>query len=176
MPEFPSRAAAAVGADPDAVRALLTDDAFRRQYWSGDLPEHAFWHALAVPVPSPDERAVILDLAPLIDPARVASWREVADVWIISNHRHEWLLPVLAAWGFDAVVDRIEVSSLCGRVKPDPGAWEVLLEDGLPPARVAVVDDQAPNLDAARGLGITPIAATGDLGWADRLDAWVRAA
>jgi hypothetical protein len=54
MPAFPARAAAAVGADPDAVRALLTDDAFRRQYWSGDLPEDAFWRQLALPVPSPD--------------------------------------------------------------------------------------------------------------------------
>ncbi len=176
MPALPSRAAAAVGADPDVVRALLTDDVFRRQYWSGDLPEEAFWHALELPVPSPDDRAVILDLAPLIDPARVASWREVADVWVISNHRHEWLLPVLAAQGFDAVVDRIEVSSLCGRVKPDPGAWEVLLADGTPPGRVAVVDDQARNLDSARGLGITAIAATGDPGWADRVDAWLKAA
>ncbi len=176
MPEFPSRAAAAVGADPDDVRALLTDDAFRRRYWSGDLPEHAFWHALALPVPSPDERAAILDFRPLIDPARVASWREIADVWIISNHRHEWLLPALSAHGFDTVVDRIEVSSLGRRVKPDPCACEVLLEDGLPPGRVAVVDDPAPNLAAAHGVGLTAIAATGDLGWADRLDAWVRVA
>jgi FMN phosphatase YigB (HAD superfamily) len=176
MPTFPARAAVAVGADPEAVGALLTNDAFRRQYWSGDLPEDAFWQALGLSVPSPGERAAILGLGPLIDPARVAAWREIADVWVISNHRHEWLLPVLAAHGFDAVVDRIEVSSMCRRVKPDPGAWAALLADGTHADRVAVVDDQARNLDAARGLGITAFAATGDLEWADRLDAWLQAA
>lgn len=175
MPSFPQRAAQRTGADPDAVRALITDDAFRRQYWSGDLPERDFWRAIAVPVPSAAERRSILDLRALIDPARVAAWQRVADVWVISNHRHEWLLPVLTAHGLDVVVDRVEVSSLVGRVKPDPGAWEVLLTNGVPADRVAVVDDQERNLEAARGLGMTAIPATGDLSWADRLDRWLAA-
>lgn len=176
MPAFPHRAASHTGADPEVVRTLLTDDAFRRGYWSGALPEGVFWRELGLPVPSAAARMDILDLGALVAPTRVSAWREVADVWVISNHRHEWLLPVLAAHGFDDVVDRIHVSSLGGRVKPDPGAWEVLLADGVTADRVAVVDDQEPNLAAARSLGMTAIAATGDLAWADHLDAWVETA
>ena len=173
MPDFPARAAARAGADADAVRALLTDDAFRRAYWGGHLPEGDFWQALGLQPPDDRERARILDLRARVDPARVAGWAREAEVWIISNHRHEWLLPALAAHGLDRVVNRIEVSSLSGRVKPHPAAWEVLLGDGTPPDAVAVVDDQRANLDAAEALGITAIAATGDDGWAHALDAWL---
>jgi FMN phosphatase YigB (HAD superfamily) len=173
MPDFPGRLAARTGADPHAARRLLTDDAFRRAYWGGHLPEEAFWMALDLDAPDDSRRVGILDLRARVDPARVAGWAGVADVWIISNHRHEWLLPALAAHGLDDLVDRIEVSSLTGRVKPDPGAWEVLLEAGTPASRVAVVDDQQANLDAAAALGLTAIHAAGDGAWADALDAWL---
>lgn len=173
MPSFPARAAASMGADPGTVRAMLTDDGFRRGYWSGDLPEDAFWGTLDLDAPDPGRRAEVLDLRPRIDPARVAAWRAVADVWVVSNHRHEWLLPVLGRLGFDEVVDHIEVSSLTGRVKPDPAAWEALIADGTPAMDVVVVDDQEPNLEAARSLGITAIRAGGDNSWADAVDAWL---
>jgi putative hydrolase of the HAD superfamily len=169
MPTFPARAAARVGADPDLVRGLIRGP-FRDDYWSGRLPESAFWDRLGVPVPSPDDRAGILDLRPRLDPARVAAWRQHADVWIISNHRHEWLEPVLQASGLDGVVDRVVISSRGGKVKPDPAAWAVLLDDGIDPDDVLVVDDQTRNLDAARSLGITAVAATGDLTWCDEVD------
>jgi FMN phosphatase YigB (HAD superfamily) len=173
MPSFPERAAASIGADPGTVRAMLTDDGFRRRYWSGDLPEEAFWGALDLDAPDPGRRAEVLDLRSRIDPARVATWRAVADVWVVSNHRHEWLLPVLGRAGFDEVVDHIEVSSLTGRVKPDPAAWEALIADGTPAMDVVVVDDQEPNLEAARSLGITAIRAGADNSWADAVDAWL---
>lgn len=173
MPSFPARAAARTGADEQDVRDLLTDDAFRRAYWGGDLPEQAFWTQLGVAVPDAPGRAGVLALQSRIAPARVASWGEVADIWVVSNHRHEWLLPVLAAWGFEPVVDRIEVSSLTGRVKPDPSAWAALLADGLPPSLVLAVDDQQANLDAAASLGITAVRAGGDAAWADAVDAWL---
>lgn len=173
MPSFPSRAAARTGADEQEVRTLLTDDAFRRAYWGGDLPERAFWDQLGVALPDAVRRAEVLDLRPRIAPARVAAWGEVADIWVVSNHRHEWLLPVLAEWGFEPVVDRIEVSSLTGRVKPDPSAWAALLADGLPPSRAIAIDDQQANLDAAASLGITAVRAGGDTAWADAVDAWL---
>ena len=174
MPTFPDRAAAHVGADPDAVRELIRGP-FRDDYWGGRLPESAFWEHLGVPVPDPAARTAILDLRPRIDPARVAAWREVADVWIISNHRHEWLEPVLAATGIGEAVDRVIISSIGGHVKPDPAAWAVLLADGTDAADVLVVDDQARNLDAARSLGITAVAATGDRSWCDDVDRFLAA-
>ena len=173
MPGFPARAAERAGADPGRVRRLLTDDSFRRAYWGGDLPEAAFWQAAGVAVPDLGRRAAVLGLRPVIAPARIDRWRQAAEIWVVSNHRHEWLLPMLDDAGFTAVVDRIEVSSLTGRVKPDPAAWEALLADGTPPGRAAVVDDQQPNLDSARALGLTALRADGGTGWADQVDAWL---
>ena len=129
MPTFPARAADRLGVDPSAVRDLIRGP-FRDDYWGGRVPESAFWHALGVPVPDAPDRMAILNLRPRIDPARVAAWREVADIWIISNHRHEWLLPVLAQTGLADVVDHVVISSVGGHVKPDPAAWAVLLADG----------------------------------------------
>jgi putative hydrolase of the HAD superfamily len=174
MPTFPARAAEHLGADPDLVRDLIRGP-FRGDYWGGRLPESAFWDRLGVTAPSPAERADILALRPRIDPARVAAWRAVADVWIISNHRHEWLEPVLAETGLGDVVDRVVISSIGGCVKPDPAAWAVLLADGTVPGDVLVVDDQATNLDAVRSLGITAVAATGDLTWCDAVDRFLAA-
>ena len=62
MPDFPARAAARAGADARAVRALLTDDGFRRAYWGGHLPEAAFWQALGLQ-PAAAMRLVILPQA-----------------------------------------------------------------------------------------------------------------
>jgi putative hydrolase of the HAD superfamily len=169
MPTFPARAAEHLGADPDLVRELIRGP-FRDDYWGGRLPESAFWERLGVPVPSDDDRPRILDLQPRIDPARVAGWGEVADIWIISNHRHEWLEPVLRSTGLGDVVDRVVISSIGGHVKPDPAAWAVLLADGTPVDDVLVVDDQARNLEAARSLGITAVPATGDDAWCDAVD------
>lgn len=175
MPSFPARAAARTGADEQEVRTLLTDHAFRRAYWGGDLPERAFWDQLGVPVPDDARRTEVLDLRPRIEPARVAAWAEAADIWVVSNHRHEWLLPVLARWGFEPLAHRIEVSSLTGRVKPDPSAWAALLHDGLPASLAIAVDDQQANLEAARSLDITAVRAGDDAAWADAVDAWLAA-
>jgi FMN phosphatase YigB (HAD superfamily) len=49
------------------------------------------------------------------------------------------------------------------------------LDDGIAPGDVLVVDDQAKNLDAARSLGITAVAATGDLTWCDAVDRFLAA-
>lgn len=174
MPTFPGRAAAALGVDPDLVAGLIRGP-FRDDYWGGRLPEPAFWQRLGVVPPTPADRARILALAPRIEPARVAAWRQHAEVWIISNHRREWLAPVLAATGLDTCVDCVLISSDTGLVKPDPAAWAVLLADGTDPADVLVVDDQQRNRDAAEGLGITAVAATGDLGWCDAVDAFLAA-
>ncbi len=123
MPALPERIADRAGADEQAVRAMVTRDTFRRSSWGGDRPEPAFWHHAGIVPPSAALRDEMLDLHLLVPPERIAGWRMEADIWVVSNHRHERLLPALARHGLDEVVGRIEVSSLTGRVKPDPATW-----------------------------------------------------
>ena len=53
------------------------------------------------------------------------------------------------------VVDKIYYSWQTGYVKPDPRAWQHLLEDNdLKPEECVYFDDQDVNLEAARSLGI----------------------
>lgn len=174
MPSFPDRVAAVTGAEADVVRDLFVGP-FRERYWTGLHDESAFWERIGVPVPDTATRHAAVGLSALIPPLRVAGWRDEAQVWIVSNHRHEWLEPVLAETGLAAAVDRVLVSSRTGLAKPDPAAWEALREGGVRPDHVLVVDDQQPNVAAARALGMMAIRADPGSAWPDQVDAWLAA-
>lgn len=172
MPSFPDRVAAITGADADVARALFTGS-FREDYWRGLYDESAFWERIGVPTPDAVQRRRVLGLHALLPASRVAGWRRRAQVWIVSNHRHEWLDPVLAETGLAAAVDRVVVSSRTGLAKPDPAAWEVLLEGGIAAHDVLVVDDQQPNVAAACALGMSAIRAEPGSAWPDQVDEWL---
>jgi putative hydrolase of the HAD superfamily len=65
---------------------------------------------------------------------------------------------VLEATGLPGEVDAVVLSFEVGLMKPDPAILRVALERvGADPARSALVDDLAGNLDAARALGMATI-------------------
>ena len=65
-----------------------------------------------------------------------------------------------------ALLDDVVVSGTEGIAKPDPRIYRVAAERaGLPPERLVFVDDSAPNVAAARALGMHGLVFTG----ADRL-------
>ncbi len=109
------------GAGPDVVCELI-EGTVRDDQWGGLLPEPELRQNWGVPIPAPDERARVLDFRPRAIPARVAEWRAVAGIVIISSHRHEWLEPVHATTGLGDAVDHVVTSGLGGHAKPDPAA------------------------------------------------------
>ena len=82
---------------------------------------------------------------------------------------------MLSQTGLADVVDHVVISSIGGHVKPDPAAWAVLLADGTAAEDVLIVDDQQRNLEAARSLGITAVAAGDDHTWWVRVDRFLAA-
>jgi putative hydrolase of the HAD superfamily len=69
---------------------------------------------------------------------------------------------VLGEMGLGAVFDNHFVSHLTGRIKPDPEAFEHVLESlGCRPAQVVFFDDNALNIEAARQLGMHAVRVRG---------------
>lgn len=92
---------------------------------------------------------------------------------IITNNAKEFaegwraLLPVVEL--FDAVVDSCEV----GMRKPNPAIYRLALEQvgGVAPQRAVFLDDFAPNVEAARGVGLHGIVVTDPAAALAELDA-----
>ena len=95
---------------------------------------------------------------------------------VLSNHRHEWLLPALRpiASQFDAIF----VSDMLRTRKPEPAAFTfALCAWGVhDPSEVIFVDDQAQNLDQARSMGMRVVKADpASRSWVDVVGAVIAA-
>lgn len=90
-------------------------------------------------------------------PAVAALRREGSRLAIVSNCSWQ-TAGVLEATGLAGAVDVEVLSFEVGLLKPDPAILRVALERlGADPARSALVDDVAANLDAARALGLATV-------------------
>jgi FMN phosphatase YigB (HAD superfamily) len=122
---------------------------WRQPFWEGSITEAEMWEAIA---PGLDAGELRADLESRY---RRGPWFDfVCDhdgpMWLLSNHRTDWLLPRLERF---EVIDRFElilVSDALGASKPSPGAFAALR------ARDDAVffDDSLCNVRAARALGI----------------------
>jgi putative hydrolase of the HAD superfamily len=149
----------------------------RDELWSGRTSEPDFWAALLAFAEVPPEHAERLRasvpgiLTPLPAMARLCVWSALTEVVVLSNHRHEWVLPALERAGVAGCVRRMLISSRVGAVKPDPEAYAPLLALPHDPGRMLVVDDRPVNLRAAAALGLDTLLADEDGAWIGRLDA-----
>lgn len=71
-------------------------------------------------------------------------------MWLLSNHRTDWLLPRLRRFELADRFERILVSDALGASKPSAGAFGALRGR----AGVVFFDDSPCNVGAARDLGI----------------------
>jgi len=146
----------------------------RHPLWSGALEEDSFWSEFLIYTDIDDGsylREYIqesLRLLPAV--ARMKEIEEIAPLFALSNHRHEWIRPVLAEHDLDKCFEKVFISSEIGVVKPDPESIEYVLEAlGAAPDEVLFVDDKLRNLKTAEGLGVKTILADPDGDWIDQL-------
>ena len=77
---------------------------------------------------------------------------------LLSNASSEYLLPIMKKLGLDALFDKIFVSSDIHLAKPDPLAYEyVLNEMGFEPYEAVMIDDSQHNVDSAISVGMRGI-------------------
>lgn len=124
----------------------------REPFWNGSLDETTMWQLVAPALP-PDELRRDLECryepGPLFD--LVADWPN--DLWILSNHRTNWLAARLARFGITEHFDKIIVSDSVGSSKPRPAAFDEVTVASSE-RRVLFIDDQFKNVSASRRLGV----------------------
>ncbi|MGA3525281.1 HAD family hydrolase [Melissospora conviva] len=163
----------------DRVEAIFRHY-FRDALWSGLLDESTFWPAFAAACglgqPSPAWRSVLRStMTPLPAVSRLPNWSTGAHIWLLSNHRHEWLVPALQAAGLHRQSHRIFISSQTGAVKPNPSAYVQVLEQASPGDKLLYVDDKEVNVEAFRRLGVDGVQADTSGSWTAAVDGWLAA-
>ncbi|MEU6022646.1 hypothetical protein [Micromonospora sp. NPDC047134] len=167
------------GTSSDRVEAIF-HHSFRDSLWSGHLDESAFWPAFAAACglgqPSLVWRSVLRSaMTPLPAVARLRDWSTAAQIWLLSNHRHEWLVPALQAADMYRFAHRIFISSQTGAVKPGLSAYVQILEQASPGDCLLYVDDKEVNVEAFKSLGVDSIQADESGSWATVVDGWLAA-
>ncbi len=96
-------------------------------------------------------------------------------MWLLSNHRHEWLVPALQDAGLHLLARRLFISSQTGHVRPGPAAYVQVLDSAAPGDALLYVDDKEDNVRAFRELGVDGIVADPRGEWTRVVDAWLGA-
>jgi len=123
-------------------------DELRLPFWTGQLGEAAMWARLAPGLSTTDLRQNLerrYAPGPMYDLVR----RSTGRMWLLSNHRGDWLRPRLERFALTGRFERILVSDETGAAKPDPEAFDHLVNTDC-----LYIDDLASNVDVARSLGI----------------------
>jgi len=123
-------------------------DELRLPFWTGQLGEAAMWARLAPGLSTTDLRQNLerrYAPGPMYDLVR----RSTGRLWLLSNHRGDWLRPRLERFALTERFERILVSDEQGAAKPSPEAFVDLLGAGC-----LYIDDLANNIEVARSLGI----------------------
>ena len=154
----------------DQLKALFKNE-LRNDFWSGKVPEAYFWEWLREKAPHIDSAAAqhMLGkyLKPILAMSRIAGWSQFADIHILSNHRWEWLAPLLEP--VRPYVKSMTISSSVGLCKPDPKIFEIFHTSLDKRQSIFYVDDQEKNMKPAMQLGWLTVIADPEGRWIDQI-------
>jgi len=133
--------------------------AYKQQWssllWKGEISEKEFWDWLLIELPgvSYDKARAMLDnsLTPLPALEMIADWSGYADIHILSNHRAEWVRPLLSP--IMPYLATVTISSEVGSSKPEMVSFTAVHRKLPVGSSVLFVDDQPKNLLTAEQLG-----------------------
>ncbi|SFB43361.1 putative hydrolase of the HAD superfamily [Cohnella sp. OV330] len=159
----------------DALMQFRKD--VRADLWTGAMAEREFWERMsgrfhAIDGADARER-LVSEIRPLPALERLAEWRDRASLNILSNHRTEWIAPVLAR--IYPLADHVIVSAEVGCRKPEPeiyGRMDASLADF---ADILYVDDTKNNLPQGAALGWKTLLADDEGAWIAQAERWLKA-
>ncbi|WP_197035531.1 HAD-IA family hydrolase [Paenibacillus sp. UNC451MF] len=156
----------------EELKALFKKE-MRLRLWTGEASLDEFWSWLSERTPQMDKlhtkRLIDKHLVSLPAFDLIIQWSVQADIHILSNHRTEWLAPVLNPIANN--LKSITISSEAGCCKPDPTIYRLVqskIED--PNASVIYVDDQEKNMVEAEKLGWHTIIADPGGEWVSEIE------
>ena len=169
-----------VGADAGrsahAIAAIFHYE-FAVNLWSGRLAEQQFWplftDRVGLAATPPRWRATMLDAVEELPGFRtLPGLADRCELWLVANHRHEWLGPILHSTGAVRYLERKFISSRTGLVQPQPATYQHLrrLTSGRP---VLFVGGTAAHAAGAQAAGMSAVAADTAGQWKRAVQEWV---
>ncbi|SEO74804.1 HAD-IA family hydrolase [Paenibacillus sp. OV219] len=144
----------------------------RSKLWTGESDEEAFWQWMTSYYPgitTADGRAIMArHLRVLPAYHRIQAWSEFADIHVLSNHRHEWLMPLLVP--IQPYLTSVTISSQAGSCKPSLPIYKLVQSKLRAQDPVVFVDDSERNLVSARELGWKTLLADEQGAWMGAID------
>ncbi len=153
------------------IRTLYRNE-IRKKLWHGEISEKAFWQWLVTTFPKIDlnylQNVLPDSLVELEGLHHVKSWSTFADIHILSNHRTEWVKPIIDQ--LQPFVKSVTVSAEVSVAKPNLPIYQICrqnLDTHLP---VLFVDNKKENLEPAQQLGWETILADKENVWIDKVN------
>lgn len=127
----------------------------RRRFWLGQLSVEQLWGTFA---PGEDGDALTAELEGRYEAGPLFEWVAHSDepVWLLSNHRTDWLRARIVRYGLDGRFERVYVSDGIGRVKPEFDAFR-FAQDQAGSRDITYVDDKPGNVAAASAVFTTAL-------------------
>lgn len=97
----------------------------------------------------------------------IATWSKYANIHLLSNHRLEWIQPIVKP--IESYVSSITISSQVGYRKPNPEIYTLVKMQLSNESHVLFIDDQENNFKEARVLGWNVLLADENGDWLDRI-------
>ncbi|UJF32900.1 HAD-IA family hydrolase [Paenibacillus hexagrammi] len=145
----------------------------KHMLWTGELTLEQFWSWISQQCTAVDtaqmDGLVQKHLLKLPAWEHLEGWSERAELHILSNHRQEWIGPILAP--IHELLSSITISSQSGCCKPYPDIYAAAASKLQTSAPVLFVDDQEKNLREAAKLGWMTLLADEAGEWIRRVDA-----
>jgi HAD superfamily hydrolase (TIGR01549 family) len=144
----------AAGISADDLKGRFKDE-IREDFWTGKLAEDDFWQWLNKHCQAIDMKKAKITLHESLRPLPafdcIAKWSEQADIHLLSNHRKEWIDPILEP--IKKYTKSINISSSVGFCKPTLAIYNAVESNLQMNDQVMFVDDQEKNLKPAKSLG-----------------------
>ncbi|MFC7393820.1 hypothetical protein [Scopulibacillus cellulosilyticus] len=139
----------------------------REKLWTGKIKETEFWIRLGEQFPSIDIKDAQLMMRTCIKPLpaikKVPFWSQFANIHLLSNHRAEWIGPIINP--IRNYVTSIAISSQTGCCKPQAEIYVTVNSSLKNKENVLFIDDQEKNFKEARQLGWYTLLADKESNW-----------
>ncbi|WP_236013181.1 HAD family hydrolase [Paenibacillus glycanilyticus] len=144
----------------------------RVSLWTGVISEDEFWDEICSRFPAIDRDEARIRLLSQITPLPAADqiprWSEHAHIHLLSNHRLEWLEPIVEP--LRPYLRSITISSTAGCCKPNAPIYEQVEQHFESRASVLFVDDQEKNFKEPELRGWTNVLADEQGDWVNRVN------
>ncbi|MBP3964677.1 HAD-IA family hydrolase [Paenibacillus lignilyticus] len=174
-PEFWEEVAGRANVSFDTLRTAFKRD-LREDLWTGRVDEQTFWRWLEEQDLGLDTQLAQVGMSNHLKPLpafyRIPAWSSYADIHLLSNHRHEWIAPLLEP--IRSHLASVTISSEAGCCKPDLSIYRLVSSQIKQAAGILFVDDAERNLKAARELEWETLLADRDGVWVEQVEERLR--